>query len=334
MSSVPDTRPSRSSRPGPLPGWGVRQEWQELPTRVREAIEAHLPGPVTRVEVQRGGFSPAFAGILTSASGEEVFVKAAGPELNPDVPEVYRREWGIASALPPGVPTPQPLWSEDDGRWVTLAFEAIRGGNPRLPWRKRDLDRVVRTLEAMTTSLTPAPIPAPSLQEKHTRIFRGFRTLSESHDLSDDQRRSVDPWVWRHVKPLAELEGRWEELTPGSTLLHCDVRADNIVLRRSRPFIVDWAGACIGPAWVELIAFLPSVSMQGGPKPWEIFGRSRLARNAPPNSVRSFLTALTGYFVEKSLRPSPPGLPTLREFQRAQGLEAVRWLRRVVGAHV
>src|SRR5579859_2739386 len=167
ISSVPDTRPSRSSRPGPLRGWGVRR-----------AVVADPPGPVTRVEVQRGGFSRAFAGILPSASGEEVYVQAASPELYPDLPEVYRREWGIASPLPADVPTPRRVWSEDDGRWVTLAFEAIRGGNPRLPWGELDLDRVGRTAEAMRASLTPAPIPARSLQEKHTRIFRRFRTLS------------------------------------------------------------------------------------------------------------------------------------------------------------
>jgi len=72
--------------------------------------------------------------------------------------------------------------------------------------------------------------------------------LSESHDLSDDPRRSVGLWVWRNVKPLAELEGRWEELTPGSTLLHCGLCANNIVLGKNRAFIVDWAGACIRPA--------------------------------------------------------------------------------------
>ena len=74
--------------------------------------------------------------------------------------------------------------------------------------------------------------------------------------------------------------------------------------------------------------------MQGDPKPWESFVRSVLVRKSPSSSVRAFLTAHTGYFEEQPLRPSPSGLPTLREFQRAQGLQAVRWHRRVVGAHV
>ncbi|MFI7404394.1 aminoglycoside phosphotransferase family protein, partial [Streptomyces sp. NPDC049541] len=40
------------------------------------------------------------------------------------------------------------------------------------------------------------------------------------------------------------------------------------------------------------------------------------------------LAALAGYFVAHALQPPPPGLPTLRAFQRAQGDTALAWLRR------
>jgi hypothetical protein len=312
-----------------VPGTGVRPDWPTLPLRVREAIEHHLDGPVRRVEIQRGGFSPAFAAILTSESGKEVFVKAGSPDPNPEVPLFYRREWAIASALPEGVPAPRPLWCDDDGTWVLLGFEAIRGGNPRLPWRRNDLDRVVTALEKMTQVLTPAPIQAPSYGERHRAMFRGFRKLSRSDPAPTEHPQPLDPWIARHLDELAELEAPWEELTQGKTLLNCDVRADNILLPEGRVYFVDWPWACIGAAWVELAAFLPSVAMQRGPKPWEIFDRSRLARDASPQAVRAFVAGLTGFFWEQSLRPPPPGLPTLREFQRAQGIEALDWLRRL-----
>jgi aminoglycoside phosphotransferase len=297
---------------------------------VREIIEGSLGGPIKRVEIQRGGFSPAFAAIVTSESGDEAFVKAGSLDPNPEVPTLYRREWAIARALPEEVPMPRPLWFEDDGGWVVLGFEAIRGGNPRLPWRKADLNRVLRALEAMTRALTPPPIPARSFQERHASMFRGFRTLLAGDAGPAGRLGSLDPWVVRHLAQLAELESRWEELTPGTTLLHCDVRADNIVLRKDRVFFVDWPSACVGPAWIELAAFLPSVAMQQGPKPWEIFDQSELGEEASPPAIRAFLTGITGYFVGQSLRPPPPGLPTLREFQRAQGVEALRWLRRLL----
>ena len=40
------------------------------------------------------------------------------------------------------------------------------------------------------------------------------------------------------------------------------------------------------------------------------------------------LAGLTGYFLRSSLNPAPPGLPTLRPFQRAQGDAALEWLRK------
>ena len=68
--------------------------------------------------------------------------------------------------------------------------------------------------------------------------------------------------------------------------------------------------------------------MQGGPRPWEVFDRHAVARDAPAARVDAVLAALAGFFVYAAAQPPPPGLPTLRDFQRAQGVEALAWLRR------
>ena len=65
----------------------------------------------------------------------------------------------------------------------------------------------------------------------------------------------------------------------------------------------------------------------------ELFeGRTRLvellAERAPPENVDAVLAALAGFFVQRATLLPPPGLPTLREFQRAQGTESLAWLRR------
>ena len=114
----------------------------------------------------------------------------------------------------------------------------------------------------------------------------------------------------------------------GETLLHTDVRADNVLLTPDRVVFVDWPHVCLGAPWVDLLAFLPSVAMQGGPKPWELFDDHPLARDAAGEHVDAVLAALAGFFVHRSTQPPPPGLPTIREFQRAQGAESVAWLRR------
>ena len=61
---------------------------------------------------------------------------------------------------------------------------------------------------------------------------------------------------------------------------------------------------------------LPSMAMQGGPDPAEVWRISPLARDDDP-------AAVAGFFVHGSLLPDPPGLPALRRFQRLQGEPAL-----------
>lgn len=79
--------------------------------------------------------------------------------------------------------------------------------------------------------------------------------------------------------------------------------------------------------WFDLLTMLPCVAAQGGPDPEATFTAHPLGRDADPAGVTAVLAALAGYFVAHSLRPDPPGLPTLRAFQAAQGAAAVAWLR-------
>jgi hypothetical protein len=75
----------------------------------------------------------------------------------------------------------------------------------------------------------------------------------------------------------------------------------------------------------------PSVAMQGGPGGEDLLERYPPARRAKPEDVTSVLAAVTGYFVHHGLLPAPPGLPTLRPFQIAQGEAGLAWLRERTG---
>jgi hypothetical protein len=90
--------------------------------------------------------------------------------------------------------------------------------------------------------------------------------------------------------------------------------------------VVDWPHACRGAAFTDLVLFAPSVAMQGGPGPAELLAWSGTGRDADPEAVRAVVRALAGYLTRKSLEPPPPGLPTVRRFQAAQGEIAREWL--------
>jgi hypothetical protein len=115
---------------------------------------------VAEAVTQPGGFSPGVATRLRLAGGRRAFVKAVGPEPNPDSPGIHRREARVMAALPRSAPAPRLLWSLDRRGWVALAFEDVDGVHPSLPWRPGELRRVLEMVTAMAVALTPAP-PRP-----------------------------------------------------------------------------------------------------------------------------------------------------------------------------
>jgi hypothetical protein len=109
-------------------------------------------------------------------------------------------------------------------------------------------------------------------------------------------------------------------------LVHLDVRADNLLLTSDRVLVVDWPWAAVGAPWLDLVAMLPSVAMQGGPLPDDVWRAHPLHRGVDDDRVDAFIAALAGLFVHDSLLPPPPGIPTLRAFQAGQGEQAIAWL--------
>jgi Ser/Thr protein kinase RdoA (MazF antagonist) len=142
---------------------------------------------------------------------------------------------------------------------------------------------------------------------------------------------TLDPWSRRHLPLLVELESQAAAAAHGDTLLHVDLRADNLLLTEDRIVVVDWPHARIGAAWVDPLFMAPSVAMQGGPDPATFFARLPACRAADPLGVTSVVALMAGYFTTQSLQPPPPGLPTLRAFQDAQGRLARQWLAERLG---
>ncbi|MGW1226695.1 aminoglycoside phosphotransferase family protein [Streptomyces sp. NPDC001515] len=305
------------------PAEGVRHHWGDLPAVVREAVQDILGAPVIEARTQNGGFSPGVAARVRLADGRRAFVKAVSAEANPGSPDLHRAEARHTAALPPHAPVPALLGSYDDGTRVALVLEDIDGHQPRVPWDRGELDRVLDAVARLSALLTPAPFDAPEIAVREASLFTGWRSL---HAAGDTGR--LDPWAARHLGALAEREAGWAAPATGDTLVHADLRADNILLTEDRVVFVDWPHARRAAPWFDLLAMLPSVAAQGGPDPEAVFTAHPLGRDADPAGVTTVLTALAGYFVAHSLRPDPPGLPTVRAFQAAQGAAALDWLRR------
>ncbi|ATL26430.1 phosphotransferase [Streptomyces formicae] len=311
------------------PATGVRAPWEQLPAHVKSALEAELGGTVVAATTQHGGFSPGVAARVRLGDGRRAFVKAVSAEANPGSPRLHRAEARHSAALPDSVPAPRLLASYDDGAWVALAFEDVEGRQPHVPWRADEFALVLDAVAELSHALTPAPIEARSVVDTEGESFRGWQRLIEAEGAV---RERLDPWTRRNLPALAELAAPWTEFASGDTLAHADLRADNMLITaEGRVVFVDWPHVVRAAPWFDLLVMLPCVRAQGGPDPEDVFTAHPVGRDADPAGVSATLAALASYFVRGSLQPDPPGLPTLRAFQAAQGAAALDWLRKRLG---
>jgi hypothetical protein len=86
--------------------------------------------------------------------------------------------------------------------------------------------------------------------------------------------------------------------------------------------VVDWPWGCRGPRWLDRVLLLINVRLYGGLDCEELLR----AIDGDPDDMRSVLIALAGFFLDRSRTPPPPGIPTVRAFQRAQADALLSWL--------
>jgi hypothetical protein len=313
--------------PPTVPTTGVHLPWAEVPETVRHWVAGVGGGTPTSARDLAGGFLPGATTVLTCPE-RAIFVKAVGTDLNPESPDFHRREAAISAALPTAPQLPTLIDVYDDGDWVALAFEAVVGRPPACPWDAGELGEAVRALEGLHQLLTPSPAAsAPPATLRLAPLLGGWSTLASRATTPV----GLDEWSGQHLTQLAQLESDWPEAIVGDTLLHCDVRSDNMLVTDRGVVFVDWPHACVGAAVFDVVAWAPSVALEGGPSPGELLDMYPLARAADSDAVTVLVAAFSGFLVSHSLRPPPPGLPTLRAFQAAQGGVALSWLRRRTG---
>ncbi|HVX43605.1 MAG TPA: phosphotransferase [Mycobacteriales bacterium] len=303
---------------------GNRPAWSALPDPVRSLIES-MVGRVHATRPARGGFSPGFASVLEVAGGQRVFVKAISDDLTPRATELYRQDHRICAALPPSVPTPRLLEVREDYGWIVLAFEFADGRIPS-PTRPADLEAMLETYARLAEVLDPSPLP---LETFESRWNGRFDEWSGSDVDGIGERFS---WAGANLPLITKTAENWRIAVRGNALVHGDLRADNMILTTSGMLVVDWPESCIGAPWLDLVLALPSLAMfANGPDPEDVVRTHPVTAAVDPGHLDAVVAALAGFFAVNSLRPPPPGLPTLRRFQHDQAEVALAWLRQRVG---
>lgn len=299
--------------PAPPSNTARRLEWPFLPPNLRSWIERKCGSPVVDAATRNSGFTPGFASVLTCADGSRHFVKAASVKAQRAFADSYREEARKLAALPAGVPAPRLLAHLDDD-WVALVIEYVDGRLPERPWTACDLDAALDSLETVAAVLTPTPLELDTFASEFASFLDGWDHLRRTRtDLPQ-------------LEEAAALAARFPEVCAGETLVHTDIRADNLLLDAAgTAWIVDWNWPVTGAAWLDSLCTL--IGPRGDGLDVEAVLATRpLLREVPAESVDVVLALLAGYFLAQADLPVPPTSPYLREHQRWQGEVCWQWL--------
>lgn len=244
------------------------------------------------------------------ADDRTVFVKIALDDL---AAGWLRKEHNVYASVA-GSFIPQ-LRGWHDAEVTLLAIEDLSDAQWPPPWPPRGVEAVLAALEDVHAT---APPP-------------GLEPLEDDRDSLDGWPRiAADPipflslgvcsaeWLDAALPKLAAASAACELV--GDAFLHLDVRSDNLCFRHGRALLVDWNWACIGNPLIDVVAWLPSLRLEGGPEPWQIISDSG-----------GLAALVAGFFLSFAGLPAPATAPRLRDIQRRQGVVALAWAARELG---
>jgi hypothetical protein len=270
-------------------------------------IERLAGKSITRTEAVQGGYTPATRLRVFFTDGSTLFAKIG---TTPLTAEFLRHEKPVYESLT-GSFIPRFIGWDDDGRHPILLIEDLSDAHWPPPWLDSQIRQIVDTLPAVWNS---SPPDLPKLTDL-TYVFDGWHQISDDPEPFLSLQLATETWLKSALPTLLEVDGR--EIVDGRSLLHLDLRSDNVCIDSGRVILIDWNLACIGNARFDLGAWLPSLEAEGGPLPESIM----------PDSG-DIAALVSGFFASRAGLPMIPDAPHVRQIQLVQLKTALPWVVR------
>ena len=217
------------------------------------------------------GLTAAQRFVVTLDDGARVFVKAA---VDDDTERWLRNDHLVLTSLRDLVPDVL-AWCECDGRpvlvieslhdahWPADHFREERGEREAVLWKPGQLDRLFEALDRLATAPAPSSLPGleASFEPQWPRIAGEPASILEL-GLAEES------WLMSVMLDLQSSEAELELC--GDTLVHNDVRSDNVCFRGDRVVLVDWSDARRGVPGFDLANLAQTLPLEGGPDPFHV----------------------------------------------------------------
>ena len=259
--------------------------------------------------VPRGGWSIARRGVFELEGGETVFAKMGDVQ---DTITAIRTECEVYPRLT-GPFVPRCLAADPEE--AVLVLEDLSAAAWPPPWTPA----LLAQLEDLFVDLarTTADPTLPTLAGRLQEWGAWERVAAEPSGLLASGAVSA-AWLDRYLQPLLDAQSRGS--TGGDSLLHVDIRSDNLCFRSGSAMLVDWNHAARGDSRWDRLLMLQTIELEGGPP----------AQEQAPDADPAIVVWLAGYFAARVGLPAPEGAPGVRRFQRAQLDVVLPWACRLL----
>lgn len=287
----------------------MRHEWETLPASIRRSVEARC-GEVVKAEPPAAGRNSDFAATLHLADGTTVFCKGVG--ATSPAAWGHAREVRVNQFLP--ALSPRLLWQVETEGWRLLGFERVDGQHADLSPGSPHLPLITDAVSTMARELRQTTVDVPAMATKIDRMAAWNR-------LASQPREGLDPWAAGRLAEFAEIERITPELITGEALLHTDLHGLNILVGE-RAWIIDWAWAQRGAAWIDaailLIRLIEAGHSPADAERWA--STTRAWDDAADDAVTAFAVSIYGLWeflrLDRPLPSRPASAAAARDWAR------------------
>lgn len=310
--------------------------WKRVPKAVQQEVEAALGAPVRRASRIWGGYTPTPTYRLVLADGRRAFFKGTYHASNEVAKSALLLEERVYHDLGNVLGRWMPRWyamvCHKD--WYGLLLEDL-GPKTVPPWSPGKARAITHALAAFHRaslgSQPPAWLSRPDerlARENWARTVEDSVGLQAIAALAGSEAPQALAW-FQKIAPTIDHLMKQSTLREGPrAILHGDLRSDNLRFTRRQLYLFDWPSITVGrPEW-DVVAFVQSVTVEGGPSPEQMMAWYGESFSLDSDAVACALAWWLTFIADRAWRPEIPGLPRLRQFQRQQLGVLASWAAR------